>query len=287
MRRPGLTDNGSTGGNVQAMLLCRQLHYETRLLPFQVNLVRAPAVMGSNTTATKDFLERLKPFQRSAIRKLELHLLASVTEAWSLRSILRSIADVSDSVEHRRFLPERCTKNFDNSLTERQQEGILVGASVHGNSDLRELTISMTTRDLLLAQGESLAGLLHILTVPSTTPFACAASWVTEGLSYLRSLRRLSIVIEASVSVASQVTAEERDQFSGFVQSVLPSTHIAVQWKVQQDMILSSDESDEWVSLPGSGDASEPNSPQVVVNQTQGINTGGKAGWSNWNGAPS
>ncbi len=293
IRRHGLIDGESTCRNVQAMQICRQLHHETRLLPFQVNLVSAPAGMGSNTTATKEFLDRLKPFQRCAIRKLELHLLASVTEAWSLRSILRSIADDADPVEHRRFISSRCVGRMDNTHTEKQQDTVPMGADAHGSSDLRELTIFITTRDLLLAHAESSIGMQHMLTVPSDlsarpiTPFACTASWVTEGLVYLASLRRLTIVIEASAYVASQVTAQEKEDFSKFVELALPSTDVAVQWKVQQNMILSSDESDEWASLLWFGDTIESHNPQGVVNDNQEAETGSKAGWSCWHSVPS
>ncbi|KIW72252.1 hypothetical protein PV04_00459 [Phialophora macrospora] len=197
--------------------------------------------MGSSTSATKQFLDRLGPYQRRAIRKLELHLLASVTEAWSLRSILRSIADVSDSTNLPEFVPDSCAGEFDVTYTGAR----LDGTTVFGENSLRELTIFITTRDLLLAEADSLVGLLHILTVPPAadadgkpcTPFACTASWVTEGLAYLRSLRRLSIVIEASVSVASQLDIDDKTGFCDFVKSVLPAADVDIQWITQEDMI--------------------------------------------------
>jgi len=259
-------------------------------MPLQVNLVNLPAVMGSNTIATKQFLEELRPFQRSAIRKMELHLLASVTEAWSLRSMIRSIADVSDSVENRDFLPDHCAGEFDTGCTGRDPES----SNSHGSSDLRELAIFITTRDLLLAQADSLVGLLHVLTVPPafeasarpSTPFACTASWVTQGLGYLKSLRKLNIVIEASALIASQIPIDDRAQFAGFVQAVLPSTKVDIKWITRKDMILAPDdlESSSWVDLLWLSDTMASNVGQGWINQNQdGTGTGRKVGWSSWN----
>ncbi|OCT46860.1 hypothetical protein CLCR_02120 [Cladophialophora carrionii] len=206
--------------------------------------------MGSSTSTTKQFLEGLAPFQRRAVRKLELHLLASVTEAWSLRSILRLIADVSDSTDPQTFVPDSRDGAFDTGYSGSQPGEKAYATSISGGSDLRELNIFITTRDLLLAQADSLVGLLHILTVPLAaqayakprTPFACTASWVTEGLAYLGSLRRLSIVIEASVSVARQLTSDDKIGFSNFVRSVLPRAIVEVKWITQKNMILSPDD---------------------------------------------
>ena len=219
-------------------------------MPLQVNLVQAPAVMGSNTTATKQFLDVLKPLQRRSIKHMELHLLASVTEAWSLQSILRSVTDVHGSAEQLEFVPRGAeSSKFDNNCTAvnvRQSD-------LHGSSDLRELAIFITTRDLMLNQADSLVGLLHVLTVPPdfeasarpSTPFAVTANWVSE-IAHLRALRRLNLVIEASSLVASQIPIDDRDQFAAFVQAVLPSTKVDVKWKVRKDMICAPDDSDSW-----------------------------------------
>lgn len=210
-------------------------------MPLQVNSVNAPAVMGSNTTATKHFLERLKPIQRHAIRKMELHLLASVTEAWTLQSILHLIANTARSENGREVFP--------NEVGDSEVQ--------HSRSDLRELAIFVTTRDLLLALADSLTGLLHVLTAPPAckassrppTPFGCTASWVSE-IAHLTSLRRLDLVIEASADVASQIPIEERTGFANFVEGILPGTNVDIRWKVQQNMILPPDDSESWARFP-------------------------------------
>ncbi|ETI29117.1 hypothetical protein G647_01570 [Cladophialophora carrionii CBS 160.54] len=243
--------------------------------------------MGSSTSTTKQFLEGLAPFQRRAVRKLELHLLASVTEAWSLRSILRLIADVSDSTDQQTFVPDSWDGAFDKGYSVSQKA---YGTSVSGGSDLRELNIFITTRDLLLAQADSLVGLLHILTVPPAaqayakprTPFACTASWVSEGLAYLGSLRRLSIVIEASVSVANQLTGDDKIGFSNFVRSVLPRAIVEVKWITQKNMILSPDD-DEWVSFLWDDDLMASDAGQGSLNENhEGTEMNRKVGWSSW-----
>ncbi|KAJ9605107.1 hypothetical protein H2200_010497 [Cladophialophora chaetospira] len=247
---PGSTKLGLISDSVKAMLLCRRLYQETRLMPLQVNPVQPLPVMGSNTTATKRFLDKCKAGQRRAIRKMELHLLASVTEAWSLQSILRSVADVHDPAEELEDVPRGAgNSEFDTSCTEinvRQSD-------LHGSSNLRQLAITVTTRDLLLAQADSLVGLLHVLTVPPaceastrpSTPFACTASWVSE-IAHFKSLRRLTLVIEASAVVANQVPIDDRKRFADFVQVVVPTTKVDIQWKVQENMILAPDDSESW-----------------------------------------
>jgi hypothetical protein len=152
------------------------------------------------------------------------------------------------------------------------------------------LTIFITTRDLFLAQADSLVGLLHILTVPPEadadarpcTPFACTASWVIEGLAYLSSLRRLSIVVEASVSVASQLSIDDKTSFSDFVKSVLPAADVDIQWITQKDMILCPDDN-EWVSFLWGSDSMAADAGQGGVNHNhEGTAVNRKVGWSSW-----
>jgi hypothetical protein len=238
-----LTSQRSASDNVEALLLCRQIHHEARLLPLQINVIECPAIMGSNTALTKSFLDSLKPFQRGAIRKMKLHLLASVPEAWSLRSILRSVADISNSNEKQGIAQDHCLSGYGTSYT-RTRYDKPARTSGHGKSDLRELTIFITTRDLLLATTDSLIGLLHVLAVPPasnswqqhTASVAHTASWISEGLIYLSSLRRLNITIEASTSVASDLISGEHMYFSDLVNSVLPLVAVDIRWKVRRDM---------------------------------------------------
>ncbi|OAL31601.1 hypothetical protein AYO20_08144 [Fonsecaea nubica] len=249
---PGSSTRGGNNKIVQSLLVCRQLYQETRLIPFQVNCVKCPAVMGSNTLATKRLIDALQPFQRRAIRRLELHLLASVTEAWSLRSILRSIAGVTETETN-------CTLrqsgggtgdeiSFDgNAETDKRPEK-------DSDTSLRELSVHMTTRDLLLAQADSMVGLLHMLMVapfsqerPSTA-FAWTAAWVTEGLAFLESLRKLTIVVESSLLVAKQLAANERWQFEQTLKSSLPTVEVKVEWRLHRDINLEKDDGD-WVNF--------------------------------------
>ncbi|KIX96116.1 uncharacterized protein Z520_08371 [Fonsecaea multimorphosa CBS 102226] len=254
---PGSSTDAASNNVVQPLLLCRQLYRETRMMPLQVNRVNCPATMGSNTSATKRFLDALMPVQRRAIRKLEVHLLASVTEAWSLRSILRSLAGVTETGGDSGLGERGGGADVEISWDEKGEVGQKSGEyseNPSGDSSLTKLTVHITTRDLLLAQADSMVGLLHILTVapfpqdrPSTV-FVCAATWVTEGLAFLKSLRTLTIVIESSVSVATQVTATERSQFEQALKSSLLSVNVTVEWRVHREMLLGMDDS-EWVNF--------------------------------------
>ena len=226
------------------------------MMPLQVNWVQCPAVMGSNTASTKQFLQGLKPFQRRAIRKMEIRLLASVTEAWSLKSILRMIADVSEVDQRGDMVRSSCSGEVETSSSSKHMgrdtgKGELCLAD---GSDLQELVISTTMRNLMLAQADSLVGLMHILSVPAEVfagpyiPFACTAAWVTEGLVHLKRLRKLTIVLEISGSVASQLSIEDEVQFPRFVRSTLQWVEVDVQWLIQKDIVLAPDD-DEWVNL--------------------------------------
>ncbi|EXJ76048.1 uncharacterized protein A1O5_00556 [Cladophialophora psammophila CBS 110553] len=242
--------------------------------------------MGSNTSATKHFLDVLKPFQRRAIRKLELHLLASVTEAWSLRSILRSIAGVMGTNGDSDLVKSSGGADIEIGWNEREKadhKSAKDSDDWGGGCSLRELAVHVTTRDLLLAQADSMVGLLHILTIaPSSqdrpsTAFACAASWVTEGLVFLKSLQKLTIVIESSVSVATQVTSAERRHFELALKLSLSCVNVTVEWRVQRDMILGMDDS-EWVDFVWLHDS-------TISAQGQGGTEpamGRKVGFSSW-----
>ncbi|KIW30291.1 uncharacterized protein PV07_06047 [Cladophialophora immunda] len=283
----GKSSTHAANNNImQPLLLCRQLYWETRLMPLQVNCVKCPATMGSNTSATKRFLDALKPFQRRAIRELELHLLASVTEAWSLRSILRSIAGATETGVDCGLEQSGGGADIEIGGGEEGKVGQTLGKDLDNatsDSRLTELTVHITTRDLLLAQADSMVGLLHILSVAPfsqdcpATAFACAATWVTEGLAFLQSLRKLTIVIESSVSVATQITEIERNGFEQALRSSLSSVNVTVEWRVHRDMILGMDDS-EWVNFLWLHDS-------TIGAQGQGATepgVGRKVGFSSW-----
>lgn len=279
--RIGSSHSPGSNGYLNALFVCRQIHRETRLLPFQVNSINHPATFGSNISATKHFLDGLRPFQRSAIRKLEIHLLASVTEAWSLRSILRSIADVTEA--------NSCRKRVGQDDGQEELQGVKdkKGRDKCLASDLRSLTVHIATRDLLLAQADSLAGLTHMLTTAPlpfssthSSPVAPCASWVAEGVAYLTSLRRLTIFVEMSTPVAKEVSAFERSRFEQGVKMSLPwIVEVNIQWRVRQHMIVGMGDHDWlhffWVDdastalagqgqQPGNGEAVEDYTPRTV-----------------------
>jgi hypothetical protein len=209
----------SSSHSLAIFLVCRQIYTETRLLPFQLDEIACLPTFGSNTSGTELFLDGLKMFQRRAIRGLELSLLASVMEAWSLRAILRLLAGVDESDK---------------------------GAG----ADLRSLTIHIATRDLYLPQADSLVGLTHILGLMPLPSGPCAsAGWVTEGLVHLTSLRTLKIIVDTSVPIATQVSAAEKDQFEKTIIRSLPWVReLGVKWEVQQYSILSIDDP-EWADF--------------------------------------
>jgi hypothetical protein len=153
---------------------------------------------------------------------------------------------------------------------------------------LRELTVLITTRDLFLAQADSLVGLLHVLTAPPaskvstrpSTPFACVASWVTEGLALFGLLRRLKIVIETSVAVASQLDADDKSLFSEFVHSVLPLAEVDIQWVIGESIVSIDDNS--WVNLLWHSDSMASNIGQSWVSESHRAGNIVSAGWNSF-----
>jgi len=211
---------GLSSHSLATFLLCHQIYTETRLLPFRLNEIASLPTFGSNTAGTERFLDGLNISQRRAIRGIELSLLASVMEAWSLRSILRVLAGVDEA--------------------DRDSHG----------SELRSLTIRIATRDLYLPQADSLTGLTHTLGLMTSTSPACdSAAWVTEGLVHLTSLRKLNIIVETSVPIAAQLSAAEKEQFEMTIVRSLPWVReLSLRWEVQQHSILSIDDP-EWADF--------------------------------------
>jgi hypothetical protein len=208
--------NWSNYETMNALLISQQLYNEVQLLPFEVNTIGTLPVMGSNLASTTRFLNGLAPVQRRSIRKMWLHLLASVNETWALRSILQSLG---------------------NEKTD-------TGKGEFGESELRELDIFITSRDLLLAQADSLTGLLHLLAVPSSSECSvgmvatCSASWVAQGLAHFKHLQRLTITIEASKSVLEHLAPEDQSCFEEHVQSTVPWVDVSIRWKPSSGKIL-------------------------------------------------
>ena len=67
-------------------------------------------------------------------------------------------------------------------------------------------------------------------------------------------LRKLTIVIELSVAVASELISGFRVAFSDFVRSTLPRVEVDVQWKTRQYMVVPIDDPD-WVNFLGFSDS--------------------------------
>ncbi|KIV77620.1 hypothetical protein PV11_09408 [Exophiala sideris] len=231
---PTFSRTARSPGYLTALCLCRQIYTEAHVLPFRTNLVSCSATFGSNTTTTDRFLKRLRSFQRNAIKRLELNLLASMTETWSLISVLRLIANVAGGDELQ-DTPLHLASGQDPASA--------------GASDLQALTINIGTRDLYLAQADSLTGLTHMLDLtPAAPAFLSGASWVTDGLVHLKALRRLTIAVEISGTVAQQMASSGKDQFRQNLVNLLPCVlEIKVDWKVVDDLVAKIDDND-WVN---------------------------------------
>jgi hypothetical protein len=66
--------HGICRSDLSILLTSRQIHAETRLLPFQCNKFAFPLWFGSSVFAAIRFLKALRPFQVDALRHVELKL---------------------------------------------------------------------------------------------------------------------------------------------------------------------------------------------------------------------
>lgn len=271
------------GDYLSAVVLCRQIHNETRLLPFQLNRVHAPATFESNATSTIQFLNRLGVDQRQAIRSLDVRMLASLNEAWSLRSILSLLIEMDEGGTRAKGEGVVSKAGSEKQL-ETWREHDKSSTESFRKSDLRQLNIHISTCDLLLPQANSYVGLMHWLAVASSpsTDRECG-TWVTEGLVQLPSLRKLTIVVEMSASVAKEVTLSERAQFQRTVRDRLPwVSDVEIQWEVRANMILGVDDP-EWENFSPSTEVAEPIIGQGQIQQNED-RVRPKAGFTSWLG---
>jgi len=253
MKSPDAANHGTSfsesvvrSAYLSTLLVCRQIHDETQLMPFAVNTVDCPATFGSNTSATKQFLETLTPIQRYAIRDMELSLLASIVEAWTLSSLFVA-GPTQTQVNQARGDKESVEKNLpDEAGVNGKSPSTTTNAP---RSNLHSLTVHISTRDLYLAGAESLAGLMHMLTIGSTPGSSAASgSWMTDGLVHLASLRRLTIVVEMSGLVAEQVSSSQRSQFEQAIRESLPRVgKVVIQWKEAPRSMNPSIDDPEWL----------------------------------------
>lgn len=220
---------------VDMPLICRQIYHEVRHLAFELNTVRMLGPYGSNVSATMNFLGRLSQAQRDAVRDLEVHLAASPTEGWWLRSILKSVGGVGmDGVGN----PDDPKRGVQYSRFPYKQ-------------GLRYLKLHIKTNDLLLPSAESISGLMHFLSSGSRADSVGGLhpSWMDDGLIHLKGLEHLDIEMNMSAVVASKILASHRRSFEQRVRKIAPRMcDVQVRW-VSQDGIGTELEPHGWTDF--------------------------------------
>jgi hypothetical protein len=147
--------------NLGLLLVCRQIYYEARLLPFQNSEFAFQCWYGSSTAECIKFLQKLQPWQISMLRSLKL----DITEA-DLGGLSR--------------VDEVCSYLFPESVD---------GFGSSGVPGLQHLSIHISRAGLWPnpADFEAL--------------FDLPRKWSVQGILRLTSLRTLNVTIAASVKL--------------------------------------------------------------------------------------
>lgn len=135
----------------------KQIYHETNLLPFQSNAISLPAITDSSTSATLKLLQRLSSRQLNAVRKLDLQLVGSTLDTMAAAKVLRWLRLGNDQWDLHlnsaaRFLPPAC-------------------------GDLRELTLTVSSRDIAVPLADCSTGLHKALEVESSPFFNWLATF--------------------------------------------------------------------------------------------------------------
>ncbi|ETN38588.1 uncharacterized protein HMPREF1541_06625 [Cyphellophora europaea CBS 101466] len=180
---------------------CKQIHNETCLLPFQSNTISLPAITDSSTSASLSLLQRLSARQLRAVRGLNLQVVGSVLDATAAAKVLRLLRLGNDQWDltldsAARFLP--------------RYEG-----------DLRELSITVSSRDIAVPLADGRTGLQKTLD-PASSPLM---SW----LPAFQTLRKLQLRVR--VMSDQQFPKELRDQLQLTLEARMPETQVQTQFE--------------------------------------------------------
>lgn len=154
-----------TIGCLNLLATSKQVYEEATLLPFQSNTISLPAITDSSTAPTLRLLQRLSPRQLNAVRKLDLQVVGSTLDAAAGAKVLRLL----------RLGPQGCDVDLESANS----------FLPPSEGDLRELTLTVSSRDIAVPLADCSTGLQKTLDVDSSS----LLSWVTS----LDRLRKLNI----------------------------------------------------------------------------------------------
>jgi hypothetical protein len=134
-------------------LTCRSIREETSLLPFQNFPLDSPAHFGTNLSTTIASLRRMQPWQVQAIRRIDLSLMGSVFEIFEAGRVITAL-----------------------------REG----------SDLQQLSIQLTARDVVMPMADAVTGMRKALDIDTSPVF----TELIKNRGALANLRRLNVLLQ-------------------------------------------------------------------------------------------
>jgi hypothetical protein len=163
------------------------IRHETCLLPFRLLPVSEPAVFGSNISTTLRFLGKLRPWQVGAIRRVEISMLGSVFESIEARRVLKYLNVGGERVCVRNWIgsPDVAVSFFgdgcqegDGNVQKKENEQQDTGMYA---SDLRELAITIISRDVMTPLADSAVGMEKMLDLDTSPVFGELVQLKHEG----------------------------------------------------------------------------------------------------------
>lgn len=195
-------------------LTSRLVNTETHVLPFQNIPLALPCNFGTNATALLSSLRKMKQWQIHAIRAAEVSVLGSVYDAEEAGRVVRLLRD---GVEDSRDRWNRIGLSPDVAIVfgeggrwgEEQQgkekEDGRIGSG--SGSELRELSLTITARDVMAPMADSGVGMEKILDLEKSPFFVELTKSVAEGK--FRMLRKVAVNVELGPSLKGAYPKEE------------------------------------------------------------------------------
>lgn len=187
--RPSDCNDVRTTKGLNLLAISKQIYEETCLMPFQCNTIIVPPICDSSTRATYELLRRMSYEQRNAIRKFDLRVTGSTL-------------DVALAVKVLKYL------RLGNSEAELDSE---IGASALPSygGDLREVTMTVSARDIAVPLADCSVGLQQALDISCCPIFA----WL-RTFSSLRSLR-----LQVRLNKSEQFSKEKQELLNEAMES--------------------------------------------------------------------
>lgn len=189
--RPTTDNDIRTVDCLNLLAASKQIYHETCLLPLQTNTIALPAITDSSTTATLKFLRRLSTGQLNAVRTLHLQFVGSTFDAVDAAKVLRRL----------RLTHDDCDTVLDSAA---QPLPAYTG-------DLRELTMTISSRDISIPLADCRVGLQKSLVVEKSPFFG----WITT----FDSLRAFSLRVR--VLRDDQFPEQNRAELQSALRSLL------------------------------------------------------------------